>query len=357
MRRSTPRDTLCRVIPAQDLCRALLPALSPEAARRLADELVELIADSASPEASVRWTPSGGVRAGRMMLERSSRTAAERVASALGLRWAPECERLLQAVERLRLPLIVGWDVGGDSPALKLYANASDAAQSLREELLTALDSAGLGQAEVIGLNVERARVVRKLYHQRRSFAALGVSGVPEALASFAPAAGWVRSSDVFGATTTTRAVFVAVPPDGQRRADELLQDLTGLAFGELSRAMPFAPGAVRQIGWSPDGSVTVYAKPVGAAPPVELRPVAIFATDDAEVGLHVEPNELSPRAFTRSDRHALSFRARAGHSDAQALTTLGAWARQRVADAERTGQPRDWSSPPAPWRRVEDEP
>lgn len=345
------------MIPAQDLCRALVPALSAEAARRLADELVRLIIDAESPEASVRWAPSGGVRAGRMMLERSTRTAAERIASALGVPWTRECELLLQAVERLALPLIVGWDVAGGSPALKLYANASDAAHSVREELLAAIDASGLERAEVIGLNVERSRVVRKLYHQRRSFAALGVSGVPAELAGFEPAAGWVRSSDVRGATAATRAVFVAVPPSGQRRADELLQRLTGVGFDELSRALPFRPGAIRQIGWGTDGSVTVYAKPVGAAPPIELRPVAIFATNEAEVGLHVEPNELSPRAFTRSARHALSFRARSGRADAQALAALGSWARERVADAEGNGQPRDWSSPPAPWRRVEDEP
>jgi hypothetical protein len=290
-----------------------------------------------------------------MMLERASAVAGRAIADGLGLPWTVEAIALTEGCEALGLPLIVGWDVSGASPLYKLYANASDASAAHRDELHRRLGvEAAPVRGQIVGLNVSPSGAATKIYVQRSTFDALASSlDVPPALRAVEGAA-WVASYDVRGTEVTPRAVFVATIHDREASALTALERLTGKRWSELRPAFPFEPGPLRQLGWSPDGSVTAYAKRHGAAAPVHaLAPVAIFRRGEVEVGLYVTPSADTPRAFVRTDTHALTFRTRQGEPEREALEALGEWAAARVAhDTEITAAA--FEGPPDGWIRVD---
>jgi len=332
------------------LAASLVGAFAGDAAK--AEGLARwLLADAHDLEASLRISKDGSFRGGRMMLERARPEAGRIIAEGLGVAWADEAAALVEACADFGLPMIAGWDVGGSAPVYKLYVNASDASDGQRASLRERLGlSAELPGADIIGLNVGRASLSTKLYVQRPSLEALGVTvDVPTALAEVDGVA-WVASHEVVGDATTLRAVFVATKHGHESGAENALATLTGRTWASLEAAFPFPPGPLRQLGWSPSGEVTVYAKERGRAAPVHaLAPRAIFRRGDAEVGLYVTPVADTPRAFVRTADHALTFRTREGEPDRGALEALGEWAASCVTAGD------DLADPPAGWRRVDE--
>lgn len=347
-----PDETL-----VEGLAAALAPAFDGASgeARALA-EAVAAALSTADPEASLRIA-DGRVRGGRMMLERADAACARRIAEGLALPWTPLAEAVVASCRALELPLITGWDVGAPAPVYKLYANASDASVERRQELGRRLGLSGGPPAHVVGLNVAREAAQLKVYRQAERLEAPGGAPVPvpEAFAAI-DAVAWVASHDVRGEAQPLRALFAAPAHDGAASAREALRALTGISWEALADRFPFAPGPLRQLGWSPSGAVTVYAKRRGAAAPVHaLSPVAVFRAGDVEVGLYVAPTADAPRAFVRTERHALTFRTRQGDPPGPAIEALGRWAAARVARAERRGERPSFAGPPPPWvRRTE---
>lgn len=346
---------------ADALALSLTAAIEDEGRRREAARgLARSVRHHDDPEASVRWSPNGTVRAGRMMLERSNADTARRLAQALELPWHEQGERLVSLCADLGMPLIVGWDVEPGRRLYKLYANASDASVEHRERLLAVLGLRAPAPPEVLGLNVHATRVEAKAYLQRRerseleAFAEELSARLPSALRAPPDSPAWVLSLDLHAsAEATPRALFLAGAHGDEAGIERALQELTGLTWRELRERLPFPAGPLRQLGWGLSGDVTAYAKPAGTAKPVvALEPQAIFSAGQHEVGLYVEPSEHAPRAFSRTERHALTFRTRAG-SPGRLIEVLGAWAESCVRAAEMQGREPDFTDPPAPWKRI----
>ena len=321
------------------------------------ESLRELTAEAIDAEASLRIAADGTVRGGRMMLERAGADVARRVARELGIPWVEVATAVVDACEALRLPLIAGWDVGGAAPKYKLYANASDASEAKCAALVGRLGlSSTLLRPTLVGINVASGGVEAKLYVQRTDLVELGLEvEVPDVFARI-EAAAWVASYDVCGDDVTLRAVFAATVHGREESAEAALSSLAGVTWSALEQSFPFVPGPLRQLGWSPNGDVTAYAKRRGRAAPVHaLAPIAVFRCGAVEVGLYVTPTEGAPRAFVRTDEHALTFRSREGSPDSAALEALGAWAARQVAAGEGKGavEGTKFDTPPADWKLV----
>lgn len=347
---------------APALARALAPGMM-DAARveALARALAERVGSDDDPEASVR-VRGGQLTAGRMMLERSDATTARLLARGLALPWRAECDALLESCSALGLPLIVGWDVGARGALYKLYANASDASRSARHELADRLTLRVREAPHVFGLNVHAGHVEMKAYYQRARLADLREGALadvawdalhlPSPLAQFIGAPAWVLSCDLDTEHVRARAVFAAVAHGRADEAEALLLALSGTPWSTLQRALPFAPGPIRQLGWGVDGTVTVYAKPANTAAAVhQLAPLAVFATEHGEVGVYVQPSATTPRAFLRTATHAISFRNRGGTPGAAELDVLARWLAAELATQH--GEDVVLGAPPAPWRVV----
>lgn len=345
---------------ASSLARALAPAFGdPEPARALALRLAARVRHADDPEASVRVAPDGGIRGGRMMLERVELATVRMLAAGLGLPWPEPCERLGRACERLGLPIIGGWDAHPGGARYKLYANASEASGAQQQQLVDGFEPRGREPPQVLGLNVSAHGIEAKAYLQRSSWAALArglgpAVALPEALRGYEAPATWVASLDLTPRGRVPRAVFAAVHHGAQPAAERLMVALTGHRWAHVAEHLPFAPGPLRQLGWGVDGSVTAYAKPAGTAAPVNaLAPHAVFAAGAVEVGLYIEPSDRTPRAFSRTARQALTLRGRAGRASGPMLERLGRWAHARVLEAERGDHGPRLDDPPAPWRRI----
>jgi hypothetical protein len=313
----------------------------------LARTLAGRVGHPDDPEASLRFQ-NGELRAGRMMIERSDVETAKALAAGLGLPWTTQAQTLCQLTVELELPLIIGWDVQPDALLYKLYANASDRALEVRAELARTLQVTSADPPHLVGLNVSHGGGHLKAYFQRPSAPAMVARAelAPEAIA------GWIVSADVRGDSLDPRAVFAAISDSHRSEAERVIEASTGLSWSAVAARFPFEPGPVRQIGWGRDGSLTIYAKRKNAAPALHgLEPIAIFAAGEVEVGLHLEPIETTPRAFARTRRAALSFRARSGQPGGVELERLGAWAEARVTEGETSGLAPVFDQPPAPWK------
>jgi hypothetical protein len=171
--------------------------------------------------------------------------------------------------------------------------------------------------------------------------------------------AGAVVSWSVSAKAATPRAFFVATRAGAETAIERLVSSLPGWNGARVPELLGFAPGAARSIGVSlQDGATfTVYFKPRGVAPVARLEAAAQFRSGAVEVGLFIEPSELVERAFARSDRHALSYRAREGQPVPREIEALMHWACERMMAAERAGSSPDAAlldqPPPAPWRLV----
>ena len=355
------------------------PPLSDALARRVAASLshddrlaAALIAGGLDPacyEASVRRGPSGELSAGRMMLERASPDILHAIAQALGVTLPPVATRWLTLARREGLPLIAGWDRRGgrQQRCVKLYVNASDASRKIRARLCAALAPGVAQGAEppaVVGMNARADGVAEtKLYMQSADALALanGVDARASALATAArgegAAAGGVLSCDAADGVLRPRAFFVALREPNQGVDWRCVRSLPGYDAPVIASLLPFSPAPPRSVGISfPDGAWTVYCKPrdSGRAPEA-LEPAAIFRAGDAEVGVFVEPTEHAARAFRRTDRHAISIRARDGAASPHALESLVDWFTDRLRAAERDGAPiaTRLANPPDPWRIV----
>lgn len=341
------------------IARSLLRLGEGEAAH-LARLLAPRISAPRSAEASLRIAPDGSVRGGRMMLERVDAELARSVAEALTVPWVGACEALVGAADTLGLPLIVGWDLGRQTPLFKLYANASDASKKVRHELVRVL-GASIDDAHLLGVNVGEGVLEWKAYQQSRLRDDIrDAARLPSALAAV-DAVAWVASYDLSSIeephrAPRLRALFAAPAPSAQGRVAAAIHALTGSAWETLRATFPFVPGPIRQIGWAPSGDITMYAKALGAAgAPEALSPTAVFARDELEVGLFLE-GLAAPRAYARTARHALTLRVRHGQPSPRDLDLLGRWATRRVEQAEREDRAPCFDDPPTPWAHVRDD-
>lgn len=336
----------------------------------LADALISSAVDLAAFEASVRSTPSGALRAGRMMVEQAERGVVEAIAQAVEVALPAQAMRWCDLGAAEGLPLIAGWDLrgGGAQRCVKLYVNASDASQASRRRLCAALAPAvasTLATPAVLGMNVlPQGAIETKLYLQSEDACALASVHTARAqeLAAAARAegadAGGIVSFDVADDTPRPRAFFVALREPPGAAPWRCVSALPGFDPAVIGSLLPFPPAPPRSAGIGlDDGCWTLYCKPRDSGrAPQSLEPLAIYRSADAEIGVFVEPNEHAARAFRRTTRHAISVRVREGAPSPHALEALVDWFAARVIDAERSGAELAGrlSDPPAPWRAID---
>jgi len=347
--------------------RRVAASLGGRSVDGLAATLAAEVRDDAAYEASIRIGPDGTPRAGRMMIERASAAILGAVADALEVRLPASSAEWLDCAEAERVPLIAGWDRRGDGArrCVKLYVNASDAGAAVRERLCAALlPHADVERAAVavIGMNAcADGEIENKVYLQeadaRRLAGDFGARAreLAAVATDVAAAAGGVASFDVSASELKPRAFFVALrePRGGDW---PFLRSLPGYDPERFATLLPFAPAHPRSLGMSlGEDSWTLYCKPrhSGRAPEA-LEPVAIFRGDDGEVGVFVEPTEMAPRAFRRTERHAVSVRVREGDPAPRALEALVDWFTAELRGVEGGGVAEaSFACPPAPWSAV----
>lgn len=249
-------------------------------------------------------------------------------------------------------PLIVGWD--GAKRIRKLYLNLSDASRERRQRVLGALElpvlSASEELAHVVGLNLtEGARW--KLYVQRAA------DGEPQtgdaaldALAAGQELAGVVIAYDRSPAgKARVRARFLAPRGDLPWAS---IAEASGASEDALRAALPYAPGLVRSVGRTPGGDWTIYVKPRAARDHLAaLEPLACFRAGAHEVGVFVTGRDEVPRAYARTDAHAIGYRIRSGSPARAQVEALMRWVLEMV---RRDGSKCDLRAPPAPWERTD---
>ena len=348
---------------------SLTASLTAPQVDSLAAALGAEVGEDAAYEASIRVGADGVATAGRMMIERASRTAVDTIAGALGVALPAATAEWLDRAAEERVPLIAGWDRRGGSAqrCLKLYVNASDAGRAVRERLCAALVpgvDVECASVAVIGMNARAdGEVETKVYLQAAEALSLadGLGERARALAAAAVAdaavAGGVASFDVRGTELKPRAFFVALrePRAGEWPFLRALPAYDSEAFADL---FPFAPAPPRSVGVSlGDRSWTLYCKPrhSGRAPEA-LEPAAIFRGGGGEVGVFVEPTESAARAFRRTERYAVSVRVREGDPAPRALESLVDWFADELRAVERDGGSSEarFATPPPPWCAVD---
>lgn len=362
-----------KVLGRQELVAAVVKSLHREIDERLVAALLAAPLEASCFEASVRCH-QGQLRAGRMMIERASLAVVIAVAESLRIPLSEPVASGMALAQEQGLPLITGWDrrQGDGPPCLKLYVNASDASQSLRGEirrrLLPGVRKGDLGESEpaLVGWNLPALGPPEtKIYLQGADAVAMASGLTSEARALAAEArregaeAGGVLSLDV-GVRVHPRAFFVALrePPQGQWW--EFLRSLDGFNEASVIAAFPFPPAPPRSVGISLSGSLsewTLYAKPrASGSAPRRLEPTAVFRSPSAEVGIFVEPVATAARAFRRTEHHAVSVRVRHGSPVPEEIEALVDWFAAGLGQDDPAQPPaRRWTSPPAPWKFVDE--
>ncbi len=286
----------------------------------------------------------GGIRGGRMMIERVDARTARALLELLPVPVAPALQLIARGDG---VPLITGWDTQRPAPVSKIYLNLSDASERLRTSVATSLGLSGA--PHVIGMNTAADGVERKVYRQLEAWP----DDAPARLNSWArnlELAGIVQSFDVDHSNRLApRAMFVA-PCGGQLPVD-VLATLPGWNDADFAAAIPYAWGQVRSVGFSHAGSRwVVYVKPRHHAAELwSLEPEVCVRCQGGELGIYLAPHDSSERAYTRTARHALSYRVREGMPTVEAVTEVMDWARRIVAHGEMDGAngKRNWIDPP----------
>ncbi len=299
-------------------------------------------------EASLRGG-DGPMRSARMMVERVSSELVESLLEALAIPRGPSVEVLLRQAAEHGLPLIGGWDA--DARVAKVYLNASDASESVRQRARGAFACPGPEAPHVIGVNAGANGAEEiKFYLQHRQLP----SEASPALRRYAAGrklAGAVSSLRVAPGAPVTKAWFVAVTPDDA----EPTRGLPGWSDVAAAQLAPFSLGYVTQVGWAADDSSwTIYFKPAGVPERFgALDAELVFRCGDGELGIHLEPVARAPKAYARTARYAVSYRVRAGSPGGRVVDALMAWVVSSLAREESGGPAPDWSSPPPPWSRT----
>lgn len=351
-----------------EVARAVASSCASADPDALATTLTAHAVDPASYEASVRGGAGRALSAGRMMIERAPVAVLDAVAHALGVRLPSEAGGWVERARDEGVPLIVGWDLRGrtERRCVKLYVNASDAADTVRARLCAALapEAAVAHAPAVLGMNLcADGRIETKVYVQTADAVDLAAGLAPGARALAAAArgegadAGGVLSFDIDGHSVRPRAFFVALREPVGITSWRCVESLPGYDARAVEALVPFPAAPARSIGISlSDGAWTVYCKPrQSSRAPEALEPAAVFRAGAVEVGLFVEPNERAPRAFCRTARHAISVREREGVAEPRAIESLVTWFALHVQSAEEGGMPiaARLDDPPAPWRIV----
>jgi flavin-dependent dehydrogenase len=320
-------------------------------------------------EASIRFDGARVVRGGRMMIQRAPSQLAAELSVVLGIQQAKEMGRIGQIADAEGVLSIVGWDFSTSHAIVKLYVNASDAAETVRTRLagklgLAALLPPNMGPPHVFGFNFHATGCETKAYWQssgvETNVTRFGPQAVSLASQFGAVCAGSVVSFDLTPGGFEPRAFFVATRHSGGVHARALCGQLTGWSDGAVDAALPFMPGPLRSIGVSfrDPRSWTAYFRPRvnDGEQLVLLSPTVCLRNGQAEIGLFVEPVSEGGRAATRTSRHALSYRIREGAISGPAIDSVLQWATQRVEIAEREDAPLAslLTAPPAPWMLVQ---
>ncbi|MEM9074893.1 MAG: hypothetical protein AAGE52_40725 [Myxococcota bacterium] len=314
-------------------------SLGPWRAR--AETIAAVLADAGhdlrSLEASIRGPEPSGAR---MMVERVNRPTATRFLEAVD---RPVPENLLAHA----VPLIVGWDCAKE-PLAKVYLNLSDRAESERRNLAANLGLSGA--PHVVGVNIGEERTVWKTYRQFAGIP-LGAPSALQAWATHVPVAGGVASYTLREGEELARAFFVA--PRDDASLDQALHQLPN--FEQAAEALPYPPGQVTSVGFDHTGtSWTVYVKPRSYDGGLwSVEPVVCLRRDDGELGIFLEPNSPERRAYSRSARHAISYRLRAGNPSSASVHEIMAWVLARVRQAETQNIEPVFDHPPGGWRVV----
>jgi hypothetical protein len=329
-------------------------------------------------EASVRHRPPTGLSGRRVMIELAAANLLDPLAASLGVAPGEGAAALVAAAKETGLPVILGWDGRAEGPWLKIYLNGSDASDSLRRR---ASDLAGFcdvsalpGVPHILAMNVGRGGLERKAYFQRSDAMESAARHGPSAIALARDAlerelcAGAVECWDL-GAAPAPRAWFVALRDEHGVPADALLATLEGFAPERVAEELPFERGHCRSVGVPAGASSvshwTAYFKPRAQGVPLFcLAPIASFRAAGDELSVHVAPVEHTKRAYARTKRWAVSFRARQGRPAGPDAERLMNWVVQRVAEADSAEREQQGlayaelaealANPPPPWARVE---
>jgi hypothetical protein len=365
---------------ASALARAVPHGVDPS---RLVRVLESAGVSSDQLEASVRHRPPMGLSGRRVMVELAPANLLDALAASFGVALGEGAAALVAAAKETGLPLILGWDGRGDGPWLKIYLNGSDASDALRRR---ASDLAGFGDVSalpnvphIVAMNVGRGGLERKAYLQRPDAMESAGRHGPAAIALARAAlerelcAGAVECWDL-GAAPAPRAWFVALSDEHGVPAEALLATLEGFAPERVGDALPFERGHCRSVG-VPAGAAsishwTAYFKPRAQGVPLfRLAPIASFRAAEDELSVHVTPVEHTKRAYARTRRWAVSFRARQGRPAGPDAERLMDWVVRRLfeaevdaananananANAQATELAEALANPPPPWARVE---
>jgi hypothetical protein len=352
--------------------RAALQAALPSA--DLADALCARCIDHGVGidrlEASVRRMPGGGLFGRRVMIERAPAELLAEVTQILGYRIPAAALGLLEAARASGLPLIIGWDARTSGPVwLKLYLNASDASEPLRNRWLSAStwpEVAGLADvAHLLALNFHAEAIEKKAYVQygdsvlsavRFGQTATDLARGARELGLDAGAVACFRLED--GKAPRPRAWFVALRDT--EAASVFLARLPDWNASAVDGALPFARGQCRSvgIGLDPefDGAWTAYFKAFGCEVPLyDLEPAATFRSGDFEVSIFVAPTAYVERAYFRSRHSALWYITPAAVPPHDVIEKLMDWTATRLVEIEeKSGRfAEELGAPPAPWTRV----
>ncbi|MCS6799671.1 MAG: hypothetical protein NZ898_14355 [Myxococcota bacterium] len=331
----------------------------PQRARAVRAWLEEHDVEEGRLEASVRWRPGVSVRGGRLMVERVEPRAALALLDVLAGP-GPEGRRAAWLVEQAAsegVHVIVGWDAAADGTLrAKVYANASDAAESVRVRL--AGRCAGRAAAElapsVVGINVGGGRAQLKVYVQRACPPASPPPEVARAFEQLARAdrcAGYVTAFDVLDESCGVRAWFAALRPVPWGSDCLRVSVLGPRVAAAIARAAPFAPGLASSLGASADGSWTLYFRPAGAhGAPWQLEPSFLVRGGATELGVYVEPWRSDEPCYARVGPWAVSYRVRSGRPEGRAVARVLAALVARLREVGWPSAPAALGPLPYPW-------
>jgi len=366
-----PQTSLDDPDAVREFARRVAASLSTTHQEALAMAFAACAQSAACYEASVRALPGQPASAGRMMIEQASPSVLAAIASTIGVALPPAAARWIELAHAQGVSIIAGWDLrgGGQERCVKLYFNASDAWRAAGARLYAAIAPGVPGGNErpaVVGMNVRADGIVEtKLYVQSADAVTLanGLGQHAQALALSARRenadAGGVLSFDTGSGSLQPRAFFVALREPHDAAGWRCVQSLPGYDHDGVEGLLPFAPAPPRSVGVSlPGGGWTLYFKPrhSGRAPEA-LEPVAVFSAGDAEVGVFIEPTKHAPRAFSRTEHHAVTVRLRRGVPPPLLIEALIGWFTAQLRLAERYGVRGGpyLTRPPEPWRLVPD--
>lgn len=309
------------------------------------------------------------VRAGRMMIEQASLDLVKSLCATLQVPLSSSAESIAEVCLEEGFPLFTGWDLGRSEPCIKIYANVSDAATSVRRRIIDTIYTGALptwlDTPHIIGLNLTRKTVETKLYVEAKlgqilPFSRSKIASRLEQRAMQLGAAAYTVVSFDLTPSLQARAFFIATRHDAEDAVYRLLEEVPCWNEGCMN-LLSFAPRPPSFIGVSLRElqEWTLYFKPHRAqVMAIVPEPLACFRTENVEVGIFVGPSSEADQAYLRTAEHAFSYQRRSGSPEKAMLDVLMQWVASCVDEAETENLPIKnlLMSPPAPWVCIQDD-